>query len=533
MRTPESRKAVNIHPTNTIASEVTLLSLLDKFQKWTKWHPLVFLALIFFTSRLFYYKFMGIRVDYEIVLYATISVDPVFLREQFWTTLYSIHSSPPLFQLVMSGIMAAFPSAAVPIYFVLYTILGVALMAGLYRLLLALGVGFWWSLAITAVFISSPQVMLYEAWLYNTYPVCVLLVWSCVIVSRIAKEPTTRNFVSFFAVLASLALIRQIYHVLWIVIFVVFWVAARPDRWRSVIVGAIVPLVIVGAVYAKNYVAFGSFAGSSWSGLYLSRVTVFQLSDEDRRAMIADGILSPLADMNPFARPSQYRGRIEFPPETGALLLDRELWETSNARYGEPIPNYNHRIYPIVSRIRLRDAISTIMHRPDIFGLTILKSIKVFLRSPIQDSHVSFANRTTMPTLEAIADIILYLQVPRPILELLRGHPGGEFVFRALHQTSFTILGIYAVMMIFMLLQIRRFNMKRLRTQPSYTLFAYAALQIGFITLVYLTLENGENSRFRFEIEPILLAFSVAALIRLFRICGRARISPKRIEIHP
>jgi hypothetical protein len=478
---------------------------------------LALLLAIFVASRLFYGLVLGIWMDVGYDRHTLQYLDLAFYRDSFWQTVLYQHSQPPLFSALVAAVEIIFGGAGPAILQGIYMAAGLALMIGLYALMVLSGLPRGLALAVAAVYGASPVAILYESWLFYSYPTAILLLWSAVF-ALVALQ--TRRFGAFFGLFLTLgivALMRPTMHLLWLAALLgYFLAAARGDR-RKVLVAAAVPLLLVGALYAKNAALFGTFTASSWMGLNLAKMTSNLLPDEERQRLVDLGVVSPLALLLPFERPTAYRGKIAFPEPTGIPVLDRETWYTPSERFGDPIPNYNHLVLVEASRLRLRDALAIIRHDPWHYLVSVAKSVRIFLRSPIQDDHVSPTNRDRMPGLESFANHALYLQVPVPVLEGMRRLGLGLLAF-ALEQMSFLVLLQLASFAALAGLLAARLRAGTFWRSPRCVAWGYVLLQVGFLSAIYLLLDNGENYRFRFEMEPLMLAGAVCLAWHLYRL---------------
>src|SRR5690606_22626116 len=104
-------------------------------------------------------------------------IDPDLLRERLAESLFYLHSQPPLFSLWLGIYAKLFPDEAAfgrafALSYLALAVLHALLLVGLAR---ALGLRGWLSFLPAALFTASPSVLLYESFLFYSYPVLVLV----------------------------------------------------------------------------------------------------------------------------------------------------------------------------------------------------------------------------------------------------------------------------------------------------------------------------------------------------------------------
>ena len=113
-------------------------------------------------------------------------------------------------------------------------------------------------------------------------------------------------------------------------------------RWRSVVVVAVVPLLIVVGWYVKNAVMFQSYSTSSWLGMNVAKVTTSSAAPSELHRLIHNGVLTPLAAHQPFEPLRNYDGLFKPHAGTGVPVLDRPTKM-------DGAPNFNNVNYITIS----------------------------------------------------------------------------------------------------------------------------------------------------------------------------------------
>src|SRR5262249_37166187 len=143
-------------------------------------------------------------------------VDPALLKTQLFKCIYYLRDQPPLFNLFLGSILKLFPVHSHEAFAAAFFSMGLALTASMYLLMLRMRVP-WGLAAFTAVFFAiAPTTVLYENWLFYTYPVAALLLIAALFLHRFLEKRGLFDAVAFFSVLATIVLIRGIFHFVWI-----------------------------------------------------------------------------------------------------------------------------------------------------------------------------------------------------------------------------------------------------------------------------------------------------------------------------
>ena len=131
-------------------------------------------AALFIASRLLAYG-AGVQFDLEPLQYFWQYLDPQWLSNELWQSLYYQHSQPPLFNLFI-GLVIQFPEAWWHWLFAgCFYLCSLFIYASLYSLLRSVGASAVIAFVIASIFILSPEALLYENMLFYTWPVAALI----------------------------------------------------------------------------------------------------------------------------------------------------------------------------------------------------------------------------------------------------------------------------------------------------------------------------------------------------------------------
>ncbi len=200
-------------------------------------------------------------------------LDVEILRGDLLRGVYYQHSQPPLFNLFLGFGLKLGGDASAVWFQTSFLALGLALTLALHALMRRLGVAPLPALLATVFFAVSPSAILYENSLFYTYPIAVIMGLAALAFARFASRGRTIDAALLFSLLAAAALTRSIFHLAWLLLAVGFVVLVHPGSRRRLVGIALLPVLLASAVYAKNWVHFGSFSASSWVGMSLAKLT--------------------------------------------------------------------------------------------------------------------------------------------------------------------------------------------------------------------------------------------------------------------
>ena len=453
--------------------------------KLASFAPPVFVALSFIVSRL-WYSAAGLRFDNTPPRYFYQFIDPLLLKERLFESLWYLHSQPPLFNL-FTGLLYQQFSPQSRIYQYLFLALGLVFSLALYWLGLRLGLNRWVSALLAGWFIVSPATVMYEHLYFYTYPVAFLLALSALALSKFLETENSWWGFGFFSLIASLCLTWALFHLVWM-LAVIALVGVFYGDWRRLVLLSLLPVLIVTGWYAKNYYLFGSFGASSWMGMNLSHVTFLSplTPASVRDELIEQGTLSPYPVVEAFRSTEDYRGFMPVPAPVGIPVLDESLKSTGAV-------NFNHTFYIDLSKRMTRDAINFIRSRPDLYLASVRQGFSIYFHS---SSDYLLLKDKPAPGLESWWDRVFYLQQssygedPRTRWDADPKYIGWGLVI------TYAAATLYGLRLI---LRDKQLNYGTL------AVVAYITFTIIYFTIMANFTDLGENNRFRFALDPLVL----------------------------
>ena len=428
-------------------------------------------------TRIFFFS-AGIRFDATPRYGFWQILDLQLLQENLLESVLYLHSQPPLYNLFLGLGLKLAPDRPEGLFHAIHLALGLAFTACFYRLCERLGVRRQVGLAALALFLVTPPSILFENWLFYSWPIAVMLTASALFVHRFVSGGRFADASALFALLAALALTRSSFHALWLLVCTGFVLLARRDVWRRSLAAAALPLALVAAVYLKNQILFDSPATSSWLGMNVSRITTFAVPEEERLRLVEEGALSPLALIAPFQDLDAYPERYRAWEPTGVAALDRP--QKSNGWV-----NLNHAGYLGLSRAYLADALQVLRHHTAHYLAAVRFAAVIFFSPP---SASEFLN-----------DNAAHIR------------PWVDFYYRAVFGFAF---GIPVAPMLMMAGALFVCGWALVRpdafARPARYAILFLGLNLLYVIAVSTFLELWENNRFRFATTaPVLILLGV------------------------
>lgn len=453
-------------------------------------------------SRLMYTVGYGVHFDDAGLGSAFQFLDPTQLRTNLVQSVFYEHIQPPLYNLYL-GVGLRFPNPHA-FFAVSARVIGLALHLGLFELTRRLGARPWIAASVATVFAFSPASILYETWLFYSFPVAAMLTLAACVLHRALETDRPRAWWAALLLLAAVVLTRSLFHLVWLMLAVALAVVASRHRWRTLAIAAL-PIALAASVYVKNRVVFGRFAASSWMGFSLSRLTTLRAPLDVRRKLIEQGKLSPLA-LTPAWEPLD-----RYPPEYRVVPpgLPRVPVLTEPLRTGGET-NYNHAAFLHISDTFLADARVMMAEDPAMYRDCVRVAWMIYFR-PTYDG-LFLDRRSQLRGIERIYELATF----SPAWRWSWGAPDPSMRDRI-------SLGWIAIALVVVPISLLLAWRGRRRPEGATILFCLGTT--AWVAVVGNLFEIGENNRFRFLSEP--LAWALCALV-LDRCVERLRVAARR-----
>ena len=413
------------------------------------------------------------------------------LRRDLGGSLWFLHAQPPLLNLVGGSLIQLFYPHHLEALHAFNVLLG-ALISGLFYLLAAHFVTRRWIAIVWALILAfNPALYLYEA--YVLYEVLTAFLVMATLAALLWHWQTQKPaaLYTFLLALNLLILTRSVYHIVLLApALLLFWWLARGQARRVVFVGALICLLSAGW-YAKNLVLFDTFSASSWSGIGLWKAASRGDKLPELPALVEAGVLdAAVVAEGAFAPPSHFV-QYGFDQSSEIAVLAND--------------DFNNVNVPAISALYGRNALRLIARLPAEYAHTVYLSYLQFSQPAARFKHLA-PNAEEIPWHE-----MLYA-------DLLQ----GAAVMGRYGTLQFFLLPIALILYIVQFLRrlaAARWNFPRVICDD--VVLFWCALIIVYTTLVSLTMEYGENDRFKFLVEYPIWLFIPVVFGRLLGRYGR------------
>ena len=454
--------------------------------------PLLYVIIAFIVSRLLY-LWAGVRFDQSSLDHFWQYIDISLLQHNLGQSIWYLHSQPPLYNLFLGCVLKLSPHHTALAFHLAYLTCGLTMAVSMFLLMVGLRVSSKLAAVLTILFVVSPSAVLYENWLFYTYPLAAMLALSALLLHRFLSCPKLSRGAAFFGVMACIVLTRSLFHIAWFALFVLILLAWKRRDWKVILCSACVPFLLIFIWYAKNLYLFGQFTSSTWMGMSLAKITAFQLPEKERLTLKNQGKVSELAFIVPFSRIEKYTGYLNR-SKTGIPVLDQR-----SKPHGES--NYNNVAYIQISRQYGRDAAYVLKSHPEAYVIGTVKSYGVFFL-PASEYAFLKGNRERVQGLDRFYSLVFtgrLLEDARPALK----DPNVGVVRKFLNMGLFLVAGYGIAAFYGLVLALRALRRKPMDAPLALTV-VFLWINIVYVTLVGNSFEVGENNRFRVMIDPFM-----------------------------
>jgi hypothetical protein len=426
-------------------------------------------------------------------------LDPAFLRASPIKSLVYLHAQPPLFNAFLWMAESISPLGLHFTAHAVFLALGLGLALGSASLARELGVGVGGSVAIGLAVSCNPSTVLYQNWLYPTFPIAVTLVLSALALARFDRTRAPAMLGLFLGGCAVLVYLRSVFHPVWFLglVGVVGWWAARRIGARRTVVVAALPMLLVVGLSAKNMILFGDPGTSSWLGMSLAKATTFSLPRGQLRQLEREGVVDRVAEVTPFvAFPYYAQAGVPEAPSHDEVSVDRQFNNDGS-------PNLNYWGYIEASRRALADDIAVIERRPGFYLGRVGFAWEYYLSSPSGYGYL-VANESKIAGIDHAWRIIAYGERPESF-GLARWTVNGA----SIGIVTIAVLMVLLLAAFAALLGLPR----RLRPLVRRPVVVFGTTTCLGFALVANATELGENMRFRYEVEPLQFVLVISLIV--------------------
>ena len=426
-------------------------------------------------------------------------LDPAYLSASPVKSLFYLHAQPPLFNAFLWLAETVSPLGLRTTANITSLALGLVLTLASAALARELGIGSRGAVVVGLLVGCNPVAVLYQNWLYPTFPIAVTLVLTALALARFERSKSPAMFGLFLGGSTVLVYLRSLFHPFLFLALVAIagWWAARRIGVRRVAVLAAVPVLLVGGLSAKNFVLFGDPGTSSWLGMSLAKLTTYPLPKKELKELKRDGVVDRVAFVTPFF-PFPYYAAAGV-PEPGShdeLSVDKQFNQ-------DGAPNLNYWGYIEASRRALADDIEVIKHRPGFYMGRVGYAWEYYLASPSSYGFLT-ANESKISLVDHAWRVVAYGERPESF-GLASWTVNGSSI-------GIVTVGVMVVLLLAALAAAlgRPRCLRKLVRRP--TIVFGLATCLGFAVAANAT-ELGENMRFRYEVEPLQFILAISLVV--------------------
>jgi len=461
------------------------------------------MIVIYVVSRLF---FMDLQFDIESIYSHWQILDIEWLQKDLFGSLYYLHSQPPFYNLLIGVLAKLFPDTYMQVLSALSLVMSLAIYAMMFRILLFFRVSAWLSLAASTFYILTPEALLYEHWVFYTWFNAFLLVSATFFLTLYFEKRRSLYLFLFFLSLAILMLTRSMFHLVFLPPVVFFLVMMDRQNWGRIIGFSLVPLVLVGGVYLKNYQSFGFFGGSSWLGMNISKVVIHATLDHPLSELMQMPYAQKEKEMKENMEKLYSEGKIHSPMLVGGF----KSLESYDSPYQGEIPNRYRELSVLTEPLK-----STGYRNFNHYNyLTISQDMKTDALVIIAEHPMGYIRTVAMAMMNYIRPSWDYLFVEENVKKMDRymeafelGHLGG------------TLKGKYGLVSVLLIPLAILFTMiytgfllyRKINDRGAVALFMIFTTL--FVMIIGVLVEIGELNRMRVMTDPLLFMLTVSALM--------------------
>jgi hypothetical protein len=332
------------------------------------------LAGTFAAAHVFYY-WLGVRFDDTSLAWYWQYLDPALLQRKLLQSVFYLHSQPPLFNLFLGAVLKISGGDGRPAFQLAYLAAGLTLYLALFRLQVKLGVSKGVAWAASTLFVVSPSFVLYEHWLFYAFPLAALLTLSALLFYDVLARRRTWAMFAFFGCIFLICGVRHIFHLAYYVVVAGALAAACVGARKKVLLVAAAPFLVLFSFYLKNYLLFGEFAASSWTGMNLWQMTGVNLTLAEKESLLARGKPSEVSLSLPFSAVAEYPPAYADASRFAGVDALTEPYKSTGPN------NYNHLAYVAISRAYLGDSRYVLTRFPGAYLRGLLRSWFIYFKS--------------------------------------------------------------------------------------------------------------------------------------------------------
>jgi hypothetical protein len=409
----------------------------------------------------------------------TIPVD--LLMNDFWRSLWYMHFQPPLYNLYGAFFFYTIPRSSLEGMQFGNILLGALISGEIYLILIKLTKRRILSVTVSLFLALDVGIFVYEAYILYDILTLFLIITSVTILTLYWESKKISLGYLYLATICLLVLTRSVYHLLVVPVGIALVALYQPHQFKKIfLVGILISLIPLGW-YVKNYSLFGFFGASSWQGLSLWKLASHNYTPEELDELKDAGVIHPIAAEVPVFSPASEYIPYGFNLESEIPLLNQDDQRNINVI--------------AVGREYRNSAIEIIKHDPSRFVKSLFLAYRIFnLPSERFKHHV--VNIQKIPTHVWLASDILQGYFLEDRFKI----PMGSFYY--------LLIPLCPVIYIFEFIRTtRRKNKNPIAYVRGTLVETWIIFLIFYTTTVGVFFEIGENNRYKFYIESLVIVY--------------------------
>ena len=450
--------------------------IIESLKSSYKKNKVIFILLaIFIITRIGYYK-IGVRYDDSTIDSFWQYLDLGLLKENLFESLFYLHSQPPFFNLILGITLKLFPESYGGAFHFLYMLMGFLMYVFIFKMLRVCKFNITLALIFSSLFVIHPSVILYENFLFYTYPIIFLLIACSYNLMKYLINKDKSSLILFCMGIVILCYIRSLFHLIFPIIIFGVLLFLEKDKMIYHYKLFLISIVLVLSLFFKNWFIFDTFSSSSWLGLSLwKNYTYHDVLPES----------GSLENNYSFKNISYYPKEYQKVPQNYTGIKSINDTHKGNQRV-----NFNFYGYINLSKDYKTLFLNKIIENPTKYAKNIIKSFGIYFK-PVYDYSFLDDNRAKV---NLMIEIYSYLN---PLYALEKLFIGKDFYIKGIPLSKFLFTTLLFVAFVWIILK------KKYPTELKMFYF-FVFFITSYIMFVGNLIEIGENNRFRLLTSPMM-----------------------------
>ena len=382
------------------------ISFLKNKKKFNIEKNIIYLFLIFFVSRIFFYKFFNITFDsWTIEIYWQFFPIDLIKNDLLNSLIYN-HFQPPFLNLLV-GLLMKITKNYIFFLNLIYLVIGYFSCILIYLICLKFDFSKRNSLLISSVLLILPTTLLYENHLYKEYFTFFFLTWVFYFSIKISKgENNFQNLIHLAVSLSLLCLARESFHIIWG--YILIFILHRNFEYKKKLILITIFTILVMPFYLKNVIIYNKFGinfSSTFEHLGQKIDYVKEMENPNRHKKIREFTFGSYENFQNFKKKT-------------SELFDVTLY--TNAHTYVEILNYDYKyknkltksdtlfneVWLEVDKIRKGDFFLILKEHPSLFVLNVINSATRHLFTSSDYFNFTKHNADKMKFIIKISDCI-------------------------------------------------------------------------------------------------------------------------------